>query len=67
MSHVHEGPRDRENGEPDLQAEDVQRIPADRLRHDCALKRADDPRILLRTNMQILKHRRGGYRKCASR
>src|ERR1035437_3693879 len=65
MSHIHERPRDRENREPDLQAKHIQHVPADRLRHDGALKGANNPRILPRTDVQFLKHRRGGYCACA--
>ena len=66
MRHIHQRPRDRKNREPHLQAEHIQHVPADWLRHDGALKGANDPGILLGGDVQFLEQCRGGYREHAS-
>jgi len=66
VRHADARPRHGEDREPDLQAEHVQRVPADRLRHDGALKCSNDPRVLTRADVQFLQHGRGGHRQCAS-
>ena len=54
VRHVDQRPRDREDREPRLQPEHVEHVPADRLQHDRALERADDPRVLFVVDMELV-------------
>ena len=56
VRHADEGPRDREDREPELQSDAVHHVAAERLQHDGELKRAQDPRILLRRDVQIFEN-----------
>ena len=56
VRHADEGPRDREDREPELQPHAVHDVAAERLQHDGELKGAEDPRILLRRDVQIFEN-----------
>ena len=66
VRHADERPRDREHREPELQPDDVEDVAADRLQHDGELERADDPRVLLRGDVQVLEDGRRGDAERAS-
>ena len=67
VRHADDRPGDREHREPGLQPDDVEDVAADRLQHDRALERADDPRVLLRGDVQVLQDGGRGDAERASR
>jgi hypothetical protein len=67
VRHADERPRDGENREAGLQSQHVEHVAARGLQHDRALERADDERILLRADLQVLEDGRSRDGEGASR
>ena len=67
VRHADERPRDREDREPELQPDGVHDVAADRLQHDRELEGAEDPRVLLRADVQVFQDGRRGHRQRAAR
>ena len=67
VGHADQRPGDGEESEADPQPDHVEHVAADRLQHDRALERADDPGVLLSGDVQVLQDGRGGDAERAAR
>ena len=51
---------------PSFSPSDVEHVAAERLQHDRDLERADDPRVLLRGDVEVVQQRRRGHAERAA-